>query len=143
MIAPEWIQKELGLIDSMYFAVFNPEKTRWQIRKWIGVYPKKFFLWKEFSENILTICREEYTSDRGLQDVGYMDMDRRTIDAIRESHWWKLDYKRKIQELDERNDKREQRSKDQLEYESKYVAKRVWRSMHEPTVHLSGKEWRI
>lgn len=143
MLTPNWVQKELSLINPMYFAVYNPEEGRWQIRKWAGIFPKKHSLWKEFSENILTICKEEYTDTSGLQDVGYMNIDMRTIDAIRESHWWKLDYKRKIQELDMRNEKRDRQSSEELDYEGRYAAKRIWRNLHEPTVHLSGKEWRV
>lgn len=143
MIAPRWIQKELGLIDSMYFSVFNPEKQRWQIRKWTGVFPKKHHLWREFSENILTIYREEYTDRAGLQDVGYMDMDRRTIDAIRESHWWKLRWKQNVQALDWRNEKRDRQASEELDYQGRYAARQIWRSMKEPTVCLSGKEWKV
>jgi len=138
VIAPRYIQKELSLINSMYFGVYNPEKHRWQIRKWKGVYPKKLSLWREFSENILTIRREEMT-DEGLIDAGYMEIDMRTIDAIRKSHWWKLQWKKKIAEMDWRNEKRERQAQEQMEYESKYAAKRIWRAMHEPTVHQSGK----
>lgn len=138
MNCPQYIQKELNLIDSMYFAVYNPEKHRWQIRKWQGIYPKKLYLWREFSENILTINREEMT-DEGLIDAGYMEIDMRTVDAIRKSHWWKLHWKKNIQELDGRNERRERQEQAQLEYESKYVAKRIWRNLHEPTVHQSGK----
>lgn len=118
-------------------------KSRWQIRKWAGIYPKSPTLWNESnSEPILTICKEVYAEDRGLYDAGYEDMDRRVIFAIRKSNWWKLDYKRKIAEMDWRNEKKERQADAQFEYESKYVAKRIWRGMHEPTVHLSGKEWR-
>lgn len=137
MICPQYIKKELSLIDSTYFAVYNPEKHRWQIRKWKGVYPKRLSLWREFSENILTIRREEMT-DEGLIDAGYMDIDMRTIDAIRQSHWWKLKWKQNIQELDWRNERKERQAQSQFEYESRYAAKRIWRAMHEPTVHQSG-----
>ena len=152
MRAPNYVQKELRAIDSMYFAIYNPcildrksmsaGRGRWQIRKWIGVYPKRLDLWDtDASELIMTVCKEEVT-DRGLIDVGYDEIDIRVIQAIRESHWWKLDYKRKIQELDWHNEKKERQANAQLDYESKYVAKRIWRSRHEPTVHQDGN-WKF
>ena len=105
MLAPDYIQRELRGIDSMYFAVYNfcitdrksmsAGRGRWQVRKWAGVYPKRFDLWDVESEVIITICKEEMT-DRGLVDAGYEEVDERVVSAIRESHWWKLDYKRKI-----------------------------------------------
>ena len=151
MIAPRYIQKELQLVDSMYFAVYNPhvkggmsaKKGRWQVRKWLGIYPKRFDLWDtDASEVIMTICREEVT-DRGLIDTGYEKIDRRVINAIRKSHYWKLDAKRKIAEMDWRNERKTRQANAELDYQSKYVARRVWHIEREPTIHLSGKDWRI
>ena len=151
MIAPYYIQKELGLIDKNYFAVYNPQvkggmstnKGRWQVRKWIGVYPKRLDLWDtDMSEAIMTICKEEM-SDRGLVDAGYEDIDERVTTAIRESHWWKLRWKKKIEAVDWHNEKLERQANAELDYQSKYVARRAWHIEREPTVHLSGKDWRI
>ena len=151
MIAPLYVTQGLRAIDSLYFAVFNPhvkggvsaKKGRWQIRKWIGSYPKRFDLWNtEMSEVIMTICKEEVT-DMGLIDAGYEEVDGRVVNAIGESHYWKLDYKRKLAEMDWRNEKKERSANDELDYQSRYVAKRIWRSRHEPTVNLSGKEWKV
>lgn len=148
-----YINKELRLIDSMYFLVFNPSiksrknmsygKGRWQIRKWSGIYPKKLNLWDcyGYSKVIMTICKEEITQD-GLVDVGYEDVDRRVITAIRESNYWKADYKRKLEVIDWHNERLERQGVEQLEYESRYAAKRIWRALHEPQVCLSGKEWK-
>ena len=137
----------------MYFAVFNPnirEKSnmsygtgRWQIRKWKGVFPKRLDLWDtDMSEVIMTICKEEVT-DRGLVDVGYEGIDRRVIDAIRESYWWKVRWKKKVADIDWNNEKLERQANAELDYQSRYVASRVWHAAREPTVHLSGKEWRV
>jgi len=152
MLAPAYIQRELQLIDPLYFIVYNPcitdginmsfGKGRWQIRMWSGVYPKRLDLWNtDASEDILTICEEEFTQERGLHDTGYLEISMADIHAIRKSHWWKLRWKEKIAALDERNDKKETASDEELNYQSKYVAKRIWRHLHEPTVNLSGKEW--
>ena len=153
MNVPLWVKKELEMINPMYFAVFNPciqdrknmscGKARWQLKKWNGVFPKNIRLWDtDECELIITICKESVT-ENGLVDAGYEEVDMRAIDAIRESHWWKLDWKRKIAELDWRNERKERFAESELNYQSKYVAKRIWRSRHEPTVHLSGKKWKI
>ena len=152
MNTPKYITQELKAIDSMYFAVFNScivdrksmsaGRGRWQIRKWVGIYPKRLGLWNEESEVIMTLCKEEM-SDRGLVDVGYEDIDERVVSAIRKSHWWKLDYKRKLEDVDWHNEKLERQANAELDYQSKYVARQAWHMEREPTVHLSGKSWRI
>ena len=138
MIAPRYIQRELAGIDSLYFGVFNPRirdrknmsygKGRWQIRRWTGVSPKRLDLWDchGYSDIIMTICKEEM-SDGGLIDAGYEEIDRRVITAIRESNHWMADYKRKIAEIDWNNENLERRAKAEFEYESRYVAKSLWR----------------
>ena len=118
-------------------------KGRWQVRKWVGTYPERLDLWDIDSEVIMTICKESYSQDRGLYDAGYEEMDMRVITAIRKSNYWKADYKKKIAEMDWKNERMERQAEAQLEYEAKYAAKRVWRAMHEPTVCLSGKEWKV
>lgn len=154
MITPRWIQRELKLIHPMYFAIFNPHvrtktsmsygKGRWQIRKWIGAYPKKLDLWDtSASKNIMTICKETYNSDKGLHDTGYEEIDMRVIYAIRKSHWWKLNWKEKIADMDWRNEKMERDAIKELDYQSRHISKLVWRKLHEPTVILSGKEWKV
>lgn len=152
MLAQSYLQRELRGIDSMYFTVFNPcivdrksmsaGRGRWQVRKWCGIFPKRLDLWNEESEVIITICKEEMT-DRGLVDAGYEDIDERVVSAIRKSHWWKLDYKRKLEAVDWNNEKLERQANAELDYQSKYVAGRAWHMEREPTVHLSGKEWRV
>jgi len=150
MIAPRYITQGLRAIDSLYFAVFNPyvkggmsaKKGRWEVRKWVGIHPKRLDLWDIESEVIMTICKEEVT-DMGLIDAGYEEIDGRVVNAIGESHYWKLDYKKKLADMDWRNEKKERVANDELDYQSKYVAKRIWRGLHEPTVCLSGKEWKV
>ena len=149
MIVPRHLQKELELINGNYFAVFNPEvrggmsakNGRWQIRRWLGVYPRRLDLWDtDMSEAILTICKEEYSSEKGLHDAGYKSLDMRDVKAIRESHWWKLGWKEKIAAMDWRNEKHRRQADAELDYQSKYVARRAWHMEREPTVHLSGKD---
>ena len=154
MSAPKYIIQGLEAIDSQFFAVFNPcikerknmsfGKGRWQIRKWNGIHPERLDLWDcyGYSDVIMTICREEVTED-GLIDAGYEEMDWRVVTAIRESNYWKAQWKKKIADMDWRNEKRERQAQAQFNYETKYAAERIWRNYHEPTVHLSGKEWKV
>ena len=150
MIAPLYIQRGLKTIDSLYFGVFNPcilegknmslGRGRWQVRKWSGIIPKRLDLWDIESEVIMTICKEEMT-DEGLVDAGYEDIDMRVLHAFSRSNHWKNNWKRKIADMDWRNERKRRSAESQLDYESRYAAKRIWRAMHEPTVHLSGKDW--
>ena len=149
-----YIQEELKLIDRQYFAIFNPRirdrksmsygRGRWQIRKWTGVRPKRLDLafCYGYSEIIFTVCQESVTNE-GLVDVGYEALDRRVITAIRKSNYFKNKWKQKLAAMDWRNEKKRRFAEAELEYESRYAAKRIWRNLHEPTVHLSGKEGRV
>jgi len=152
MRVPRYIKKELEGIDSLYFTIFNHcvkggmsnGRGRWQIRKWIGSYPRRLDLWDtDMSEVILTICKETVTEDDGLIDAGYQEMDMRVVTAIRESSYWRADWKKKIEKIDWNNEQLERKAKEQLEYEARYMAKSIWRKYKEPTVLLSGKEWKI
>lgn len=153
MIAPSSIIQGLKAIDILLFAVFNPcikegknmsfGKGRWQVRKWTGNIPKRLDLWNcyGYSDVIFTICKEEMT-DEGLIDAGYKEMDMRVITAIKRSNHWKADYKKKIEDIDWNNEMLERKAKEQLEYESRYMAKKIWRNLNEPTVFLSGESWK-
>jgi len=150
MNVPYYIQKELDLVNPMYFAVFNPYvqggmsngRGRWQIRKWKGVYPKRLDLWNtDMSEVIFTICKETMT-ENGLIDDGYQEIDNRAIIAMRESHWWKIQWKKRVEDIDWKNEKRQRQADAELEYQAKYMAKKIWRIQREPTICLGGKEWR-
>lgn len=154
MLTPRYIREELKLIDSLYFAVFNPHirdrksmsygRGRWQIRKWIGTTPKRLDLWSCHgrSKIIFTICREEMT-DMGLVDAGYKELDRRVITAIQKSNYWKAQWKEKIAEMDFRNERQRRLANSELDYQSAYFAKKMWRFKHEPTINLSGKRFKI
>ena len=136
----------------MYFAVFNPHirdgksmsygRGRWQIRKWTGICPQPLQKWDYASEVIFTLCQEEMT-DEGLVDVGYKDLDQRAITAIRKSNDWKAQWKEKLAEIDFRNERRRRFEETELDYQSKLVAKNIWRHLHEPTITLSGKQWKV
>ena len=148
------MQRELRLIDGLYFAVYNPMitdgksmscgKGRWQIRKWVGCIPKRLSLWDchEYSEVIYTICIEEMTPD-GLIDSGYEPLDMRIIADIRKSDHWKANSKRELEEMDWRNERHGRFEEAELEYQTRYYAKKIWRIRREPTINLSGKEWEI
>jgi len=154
MRVPNFITQELKAINKLYFAVFNPcikepksmsyGRGRWQVRMWEGNSPKRFDLWNcyGYSDVIFAICKEEMT-DEGLIDAGYKEMDMRVITAIKRSNHWKADYKKKIEDIDWNNEMLERKAKERLEYESKYMAKKIWRNLNEPTVFLSGKQWEI
>lgn len=154
MTAPKYITQGLKAINSLYFAVYNPKinepknmsngKARWQIRKWTGNNPKKLDLWNcyGYSEVIMTICKEAVT-DEGLIDIDYQDLDVRVLTAIKKSDRWKEDYKRKIEEIDWNNESNERKARSECEYQSKYIAKKFFQQMNEPTVFLSGKEFLI
>ena len=153
MLAPQYITKELKEIDGLFFTVFNPRvkggmsngRGRWQVRKWVGNRPKKLDLWNcyGYSDVIMTICKEAVTEKSGLIDIGYEEMDRRVVTAIRKSNHWKNQWKQKIADMDWRNEKKERQANAQLEYEAKAASKSIYRVMHEPQVYLSGKEWKV
>ena len=55
MRAERWIQRELSLINPLYFAVWD--KYQWRIRKWQSIHPLNHRIenWLIASTNIMSI----------------------------------------------------------------------------------------
>lgn len=81
-------------------------------------------------------------TENGLEDVGYQALDPRCVEAIRRSNYWKAQWKKKVEAMDWRNERKRRLADKELDYQSKHVAKSIYRHLHEPTISLSGKQWR-
>ena len=152
MLAQRYIQKELSLIDSRYFAAFDPlprlcgngeeipffidTQGRWLIRKWKSVHPinQRFDTWRFNSVNILTVNE----TDEEDNDIGFHPLDRRVIDAMRMGFYWSRHSRRLLQEIDKNNTNIEEKAEAEDEYVHRHLAKMIWKYHREPTFDMGG-----
>ena len=141
MDASLWIQRDLRLISSNYFAVYSESTRRWQVRKWVnlGYVPKLGCTtdWRDKSELILVVRKEDYIGN----DIGYQNLDMRVIKTIQEGLYHARNMKQLVQEVDRANDKKDEDFSKNQEALARDMATRIWHKMQEPTVYLGGKEW--
>ena len=152
MNAPRYIQDELKLIDSRYFAVFDPlprvcgngaevplfvdKQGRWLIRKWKSVHPidQRLNTWRFNSTDILTV---KETDDED-NDMGFHALDRRVLDAMKMGFYWARNAKQLLQDIDKSNEDMEAKEEAEEDYIHRYGAKMIWRRYREPRIFLGG-----
>ena len=122
--AERWIQRELKLINPLYFAVFDGKK--WRIRKWQSIHPlnHRIECWQINSKNIMS--------------VPYGMLDRRAIDAVREGLWNALNAKKILLEIDRANDRQIYKAEIEDNLIARELAKSVWKHYREPSIFLNG-----
>jgi len=124
MRAERWINRELRLINPLYFAVWD--KTTWRIRKWQSIHPLNHRIenWQIASTGIMT--------------VPYELLDRRAIDAVREGLWNAINAKKILLEIDRNNDRLQDNAAIEDELIARELAKSIWHHYRESTIFLNG-----
>ena len=137
MNAERYIQKELKCIHPAYFAVYNYENKRWEIRKWTGRKHKNpsRYDWMNNSK-LIVIVRQE---DEHGRDIGYEPLDMRIIKAIKKSNWLKVQWKeRLVDKIDRNNERLMEQADAEIELLSRDMAREIYRYYREPRVFLGG-----
>jgi len=101
-LAPNWFMKELKFLDKAYFAIFNPEVERWQIRMWQPEYRERFDISLSELLNRSYLVKSVRRERNGL-DIGFMPLDRRALTVLRHERWNYENQKEFLKELDEHN----------------------------------------
>lgn len=133
METQRYIDEELALIDPNYFAVFDEVKGRWRVQKWDSHTRRRN--WRIHSQEILTVKKE----DKQGNDIGYCDIDMRTVRAMRVGFYYARNAIKLLREIDEANDKMVRNLNAEQDYQIRAGAKRVWHYYQEPTVYLNQK----
>lgn len=140
MKTPAYIQHEIGLVNPLYFVIFNPnlakKEGRWQVRKWSSHYARidRNRCWQLNSVPILTIA----TYDERHIDIGYHPIDMRAVQAVKRGLAAARRAKEIALEVDAHNDRLREQWEKEEEYIFRYAAKTMWHHFHEPTVILGG-----
>lgn len=142
MLAEGYVQKELGLINPLYFATYDntPQHSdgrgRWHIRKWKSVFLANHRIsnWRFASINILTLRKEDETGN----DIGYRPLDIRAVKTVQEGLYWAKRAKILARKIDDSNQYMEENAEQEMGYISRYMAKRIWHYYREPTIILGG-----
>lgn len=135
MKAERYIQRELKLINPLYFAIFNDKLKRWQIRKWDSVHPIRHRNWDINSSLIKTIKRE----DEQGNDIGYKDLTALELKLLRMGFYWARNAKKLLDDIDTHNYYLEQKALEDEEYYARWAAKDIWRHYRHQRVFLGDK----
>ena len=133
---PQCFEREMKCIHFNYFIVWDNEINRWVIREWIVDHPTERDarirdLWERKSLFVSRVC---IRSD-DYKDIGYKPLDQRTLFALKRTKRECEDFTRVQKEVDEHNARLEESFDKEIEYQSRYVAGRIWHKYQEPTVY--------
>lgn len=139
-----WFSRELGLIYPDYFAFFDTElraKTcdslgRWVIGRW-RFKPSLYRINPMFPENFSFIMGVKREDELGA-DIGYMPLDMRTIDTMREGFHNARLAKEVAQKIDEDNARMIEKEEAETDYILRHATKKIWHRFQEPTIFLGG-----
>jgi len=146
MLTPQWFQRELSLINNDYFCVFdlleNPidNEGLWVIRKWKFKNPisRQLYSWRENSTPIMVI----HDTDIWTGELRYKRLDMSIVSSIREGQYWARRGLELAYKVDADNARLMEQAEAEEDYIHRYAAKKLWKLNREPTINLSGKEWR-
>jgi len=118
-----WFDRELKLIDPLYFAAYNNKTKKWGIRKWRHPFLRRNW---EINSNI-------------VMAVKYPVLDMRTLNDLKKGLWQARRLKHMLMEIDEANRENEKRiDREQTEIH-KAGAKDIWNHYHNMSVDIGGK----
>ena len=73
-----------------------------------------------------------------FQDAGYKDIDRDAILAVKVGLYNAANGKAVLARVDKHNDRLAQSQQDEVDYITRYMAKRIWHYYQEPTIFMGG-----
>lgn len=121
-----WFERELKLINPLYFAAFNRRTKKWSIRKWVS------------DRKIHQIDPWGFRS-HVVMAVKYPKMDMRTIDDLRRGLYQARRAKYLMREIDEANRENEARIDREQTDIHKSGAKDIWNHYHNMSLDIGGK----
>lgn len=141
MKVQRYFQKELRLINPLYFAVWDDRKRpdgrgRWQIQKWNSVHPINHSVsrWRLRSKRIMTVKKES----PHRQDDGYMPLDSRVLHSIREGLYGAINMKALFLKMDRADSTDEVTNERNRDLEAREEALTVWGHYREHFFDMGG-----
>ena len=124
MKAPGYIQRELKLIDPLYFAVYNRRTRMWNIRKWLCRNPINQVFWELNSNLVKRVVGNEITA--------------KDLFELREGLYNALRARYIARKIDEHNMRLQEAADKEDDYQHRAAAKAIYHHYNEPTVCLGG-----
>ena len=112
MRVPDWIRRELKVIDRDYFAVFNDKQMQWEIR------------WK----------RPDGSSKILLMADGYRELANDSMIALRRAMWNAQHIFEVIEEIDRHNARLDAQNEAEDDYQHRAAARSIWNYYQVPKV---------
>jgi len=116
MIAPDWFVRELKLIDKDYFCVWDGRLHRWMIRWWNTPHIEKRDIKnsEDFRKKSILVMKVAEEDGNG-KDIGYRDLDQRTLTTLRRRKWLSnLSTEKLIRMLDNANEENQNKTDEEI-----------------------------
>jgi hypothetical protein len=136
MLAPNYILTELRAIDRRYFAIFNEDIHRWQVRQWRIDRPQKYDL-RNYDQKSANLMNVAVYNDRG-QDVGYRNIDSDVVLAIRMGRKNGENLHQTLYEIDENNAQLALKADLHTEDVARHVSRDIYGHYRYPRVGYGG-----
>lgn len=138
-MADRAIEREIQVINPLYFLFWDEKGHWWEIRRWRNER------WKRVpaKDRKFTIAHSEfvrrcvYTDDQG-HIIGYRPVDQRFVYEFKRGLYNARRIKYFLQEIDDANKKMERQKDAEQDYQHRAAAKSIYHHYQEPTVHLGG-----
>ena len=124
-----WFDRELKLVSSDYFSMYNPYKNRWEIRK-------RKFSYLDFDHwSLRERARQSiFVSPCQTFEPVYDDFFKLQMGLYNARHAREL-----LRMIDEENEALARSNDEEDRYQHRAAAKAIYHALREPTVHLSGR----
>jgi hypothetical protein len=118
---PRVLERELRLIHNKYFALLNERLKRWEIRHWVGMYPR----WSTWENDSTLVCKYPANHDLNMRDV--RELQHGLYNATIAKQFSK--------KIDDHNEAMAEKADIEDEYIRRYMFKSIYHYFREPTVY--------
>ena len=132
--APNYIQRELKVINPLYFAVWDNARKYWRIVKKKSWYSKERN-WRFDSVPILKIL-----DNKDLHaEAKYKALDMRTIHMMKEGFYNARKAMEISRAIDNYNEALDEKANEDARYIGRETANDIWRHFREKTIDMGGR----
>jgi hypothetical protein len=136
MHVPAYLQHEIALVNPLYFFVWNPNRGRWQLRKWFSSWARDDSRrsWELNSDKIYTFC----IIGEDQEDVGYEPINMESVHTAKEGFYWGRHTTDLLAHIDKENSRLIEQDDAEQTYIHRYAAKVMWHHFRENQLDMGA-----
>lgn len=135
--APRYIQEELRTINPLYFAVWDNARKFWRVVKKRYNSSKR----RNWRFDSVPIMRVQDTKDLYVYRK-YQALNMSVINAMKEGFYNARKAKEISAAIDRNNEALEEKANADARYIGRDTGRSIWKHFREPSIFLSGKQWK-